>query len=164
MRVAATNAATLTLLVHGDGLPPRSVIALYAITNGAPVAPDAAFADLWPVSVSIQRAGANEAPPTWADMRFMATRPDRARKQFLLEGLIPITSADEGPRQWYQGSWKRPIYVAHLSGWMLMPAAGRSIIHHGQRQGLSSPLRHSKSVRHFWYPGKSDQAVATSIG
>ena len=124
VRVAATNAGILTLLVNCQGLAPQAVVAVYAVTNQAPVAPDTAFADPQPVAVSLRKAGANEAPPTWKEMRFMATRPDPQPTSFTLEGLVPVASAEQGPRKWYQGSWKRPVYVATLAGRMLIPAPG----------------------------------------
>ncbi len=124
VRVAAVASNTVSLLVNGDGLPAGAEIALYAFTNGPAARPDTAFADPQPVSVTILKAGANEAPPTWEAMKFMATRPDTVRARFLLEGLIPVASAEDGPRKWYQGSWKRPVYVARLAGRMLLPADG----------------------------------------
>ena len=124
IRVAATGSNTVSLLVNGDGLPAGAEIAVYAFTNGPAIQPDAAFADPQPVSVTILKAGANEAPPTWEEMHFMSTRPEALRTRFLLEGLIPVSSAEEGPRKWYQGSWKRPVYVARLAGRMLVPASG----------------------------------------
>jgi hypothetical protein len=124
LRVAATNAGAVSVLVNCEGLAPQAVVALYAITNTTPLAPDCPFVDPQPVSVSIQRAGANEAPPTWEEMRFMSTRPGRQPVQFPLEGFIPVVSNEQGPRNWYQGGWRRPVYVAKLSGKMLIPASG----------------------------------------
>ncbi|NLN01964.1 MAG: hypothetical protein GX174_08705 [Lentisphaerae bacterium] len=124
VRVAAVGSNTVSLLVNADGLPKDALIAVYALTNGPAIKPDTAFADPQPVSVAITKAGANEAPPSWEEMLFMSTRPGALRTRFLLEGLVPVTSAEEGPRKWYQGGWKRPIYVAHVSGRMLVPADG----------------------------------------
>ena len=124
VRVAAVGSNTVSLLVNGEGVPPRSDIVVYAFTNGPAIRADTAFADPQPVSVTILKAGANEAPPTWEEMHFMSTRPEALRARFALEGLISVASAEEGPRKWYQGSWKRPVYVARLSGRMLLPAGG----------------------------------------
>lgn len=124
VRVAAVGKEALDLLVNCSGLPANATVALYAMTNGPAIVPDTSFVDPRPVTVVVQRGGVSEAPPTWEEMRFMTARPVDQRVSFLAEGLQPIHSREQGARNWYQGGWKRPIYVARLSGLLLVDKGG----------------------------------------
>ncbi|MDD5706309.1 MAG: hypothetical protein PHR35_10305 [Kiritimatiellae bacterium] len=125
VRVVTTNGASLNLLVDCAGLPANAVVALYAVTNGGVIVPDAAFAHPQPVAVAVQRSGAHEAPPTWEEMRFMVARTAADRRvTFLTNDLQSIQSRAEGGRNWHEGGWQRPFYVARLSGWLLVKQAG----------------------------------------
>lgn len=123
VRVVAVSSNSATLLVDCRSLAAESPVTLYAITNQTPLQADTTLADPQPVGVTIRRAGAHEAPPTWEQLRFMASRPQPVAA-FKLEGLIPVSSGDEAPRKWYQPSWRRPVYVACLSGRLLVPQSG----------------------------------------
>ncbi len=124
VRVAAATNDVLDLLVNCSGLPANATVALYAVTNGSAIVPDSSFADPRPVTVVVQRGGVGEAPPTWEEMRFMTARPLAPRATFLAEGLQPIQSQRQGPRRWYEGGWRRPVYVARLGGQLLVERAG----------------------------------------
>jgi hypothetical protein len=124
VRVAAADGATLHVLVNCSGVSAGAAVALYAITNGATIRADASFADPLPVRVDICQAGGDDTPPGWEAMLFMATRHTGRRVSFLAEGLAPIQSQKEGERNWYEGGWRRPVYVARLSGRLLIERGG----------------------------------------
>ncbi len=82
-----------------------------------------ARADAPPVRLAIRPAGAREAPPTVEDMLFMAARPARREWNFDLPSVGPVTNGFHGVR-WYEGGWKRPIYLFEFSGLINVPEGG----------------------------------------
>ena len=82
-----------------------------------------ARADVPPVRLAIRPAGAREAPPTVEDMLFMAARPARREWNFNLPSVSPVTNGFNGVR-WYEGGWKRPIYLFEYSGLVNVPEGG----------------------------------------
>ena len=82
-----------------------------------------ARADEPPVRLAIRPAGAREAPPTLDDMLFMAARPARREWHFDIDAVGPVTNGFKGVH-WYEGGWKRPIYLFEYSGLINVPEGG----------------------------------------
>ncbi len=121
VRVADTSDEGYTLLVDTRGVAAGSEMTLYA---GAGTMKDTAVVDPLPVAVAIHQAGAFEAPPSWEEMRFMATEPPEGAVEFRLDTIRGFTNEDEDVTKWYRASWKRPSYVAKLSGRLIVAEAG----------------------------------------
>ncbi len=126
--------ALVHVLVNCSTIGNDQTVTVYAVTNGPPLAETGAFRDPLPVSVRLQRAGAFEAPPSWEEMRFMATRSLHDAVHFRMERPQPQKSQEKGPRNWYQKSWKRPTYIARLSGMLWVPETGRYVLAVDSRQ------------------------------
>ncbi len=91
--------------------------------NASAAEASAAAADELPVHLAIRPAGAREAPPTVEDMLFMAARPARRQWSMDLPSIVPVTNGYEGVR-WFEGGWKRPIYLFEYSGLINVPQGG----------------------------------------
>lgn len=123
VRVVAVDSNAVDLLVDCTRLRDQTTLAVYGLTNGAALTPDFASPDPTPLGVVIYRAGTQEAPPGWEEMRFLANRPARPRSDFLVAGFGAIAS--EEPHRWYQENWRRSIYLARLQSQLLVRRGGR---------------------------------------
>lgn len=95
------------------------------------------FADGNPVHLRIKPAGAREAPPKVEDMLFMAARPSAKERNMDIPVLGSVSNGQYGV-SWYEGSWKRPIYIAEYSGLIQIPAADEYVFY--VRRPLKGPV------------------------
>lgn len=96
-----------------------------------------AVADGNPVHLRFRPAGAREAPPTVEDMLFMIARPAPREWNADVPCIGTVTNGQDGI-SWYEGGWKRPIYIGEYTCYLHIPSGNDYTFH--VRQPLLGPV------------------------